>query len=149
MCKQHKGQNMPKKKSTPKKTKSTKKSKAQAKKPTKLDSLDQAHGKDESKEFEPTTLDQIWGDTGMWKYKTMDEKEYKTQLREMSKSDLFTHASKNGIIPTDNRDLLVNKLVREFTKYVSSYRVPKQDTNNLKKYDELPADVKKTLREGR
>ena len=133
---------MPRKKTTSKQTKS-------AKKPKKLENLSQAHGKDESKDFKPTTLDQVWGDTGLWKYKTMDEKEYKLELDSMSKSDLFAHASKNGIIPTDNRDLLVNKLMREFTKYVSTYRVPKQDTNEIKTYNELPADVKKTLGEGR
>ena len=133
---------MPKKKSTSKKTKSTKKS-------SKLDNLSQAHGKDESKGFQPTTLDQVWGDTGLWKYNTMDEKEYRAELNQMSKSDLFTHASKNGIIPTDNRDLLVNKLMREFTKYVSTYRVPRKDTDEIQTYNDLPENVKKTLGEGR
>ena len=79
----------------------------------------------------------------------MNEDEYKDQLKQMSKADLYAHASKNGIIPTDNRDLLVNKLVREFTKYVSTYRVPRQDTNEVKDYNQLPEDVKKTLGEGR
>tara|TARA_Y100000593_G_scaffold14974_1_gene28963 strand:+ start:18113 stop:18502 length:390 start_codon:yes stop_codon:yes gene_type:complete len=129
---------MPKKKSTSK-----------AKKTSKLQGLSQAHGKDETKEFQPTTLDQVWGDTGLWKYNTMNEDEYKDQLKQMSKADLYAHASKNGIIPTDNRDLLVNKLVREFTKYVSTYRVPRQDTNEVKDYNQLPEDVKKTLGEGR
>ena len=129
---------MPKKKSTSK-----------AKKTSKLQGLSQAHGKAETKEFQPTTLDQVWGDTGLWKYNTMNEDEYKDQLKQMSKADLYAHASKNGIIPTDNRDLLVNKLVREFTKYVSTYRVPRQDTNEVKDYNQLPEDVKKTLGEGR
>ena len=129
---------MPKKKSTSK-----------AKKTSKLQGLSKAHGKDETKEFQPTTLDQVWGDTGLWKYNTMNEDEYKDQLKQMSKADLYAHASKNGIIPTDNRDLLVNKLVREFTKYVSTYRVPRQDTNEVKDYNQLPEDVKKTLGEGR
>ena len=138
---------MPKKKSTPKKTKST--AKQATKKSTKLENLTQAHGKDESKDYQPTTLDQVWGDTGLWKYNTMDENEYRAELNEMSKSDLFAYASKNGIIPTDNRDLLVNKLTREFRKYVSTYRVPREDTDNVKNFNDLSPEVKKTLREGR
>ena len=67
---------MPKKKSTSK-----------AKKTSKLQGLSQAHGKDETKEFQPTTLDQVWGDTGLWKYNTMNEDEYKDQLKQMSKAD--------------------------------------------------------------
>ena len=39
----------------------------------KLESLSQTHGKEE---FKPTTLDQIWGDTGISKYGTLNEDEY-------------------------------------------------------------------------
>ena len=133
---------MPKKKSQSSKAKT-------AKKPNKLDNLSQAHGKDETKEsYKPTTLDQIWGDTGLWKYNTMSETGYKEELDNMTKSDLFAHASKHGIIPTDNRDLLVTKLMREFRKYVSAYRVPRTDTDGIKNFQDLPDDGKKILREG-
>lgn len=133
---------MPRKKSQPKKAKS-------AKKPNKMENLSQAHGKDESQDqYQPTTLDQVWGDTGLWKYNTMSEASYKEELDQMSKSDLFTHASKHGIIPTDNRDLLVTKLMREFRKYVSAYRVPRPNTDEIKNFADLPPEVKKILKEG-
>ena len=73
---------MPKKKSISSKRKTTT-SKAKA---TKVENMSQTHGKEE---FAPSTLDQVWGDTGLSKYGTMDEDEYATQVRDMTKSELF------------------------------------------------------------
>jgi hypothetical protein len=86
----------------------------------KLDELTQAHGKQEV--FEPQTLDQIWGDTGLSKYKTFDEQVYASGLAEMNRADLQAHAVTVGLIPIDNRDILTQRLVREFKKHVSSYQ---------------------------
>lgn len=84
--------------------------------------LSQAHGKEEK--FEPTTLDQIWGDDGFDMYGTMKEEEYQDQIDDMNMSDLQTHASRVGIIPVDNRITLRERLVREFRKHVTAYRKP-------------------------
>ena len=51
------------------------------KKPVKK--LSQAHGKVE--EYQPTTLDQIWGDDGTSLYGTLDEVVYKDRLDQMNK----------------------------------------------------------------
>ena len=95
--------------------------KATAKKKS-VKNLSQTHGKEEK--FEPTTLDQIWGDDGTSTYGTMVEDHYETQLDEMNMSDLQTHASRVGIIPIDNRNTLRERLMREFRKHVASYRKP-------------------------
>ena len=126
---------MPRKKATTKK--STRK--------MKLESLSETHGKIEEGE-KPTTLDQIWGDTGLWKYKTMDLIEYKKYLMEMNKTDLQAHAKKIGLIPIDDRINLNKRLVDEFKKHISAYKSSSQTK-------ETPQDVseeaKRILSEGR
>ena len=96
---------------------------SRAKKKRSTKSLSQTHGKEETK-TRPTTLDQIWGDTGVSKYGTMDESTYAEEISSMSKSDLQAHASTVGIIPIDNREMLSPRLMREFKKYVASYNTP-------------------------
>ncbi len=103
----------------PSKKKSTKKAAKASKKPKKMM---QTHAKDEK--FAPTTLDQVWGDTGNTKYGTMDKDEYQKRLDDMNKSDLQAHAGKMGLVPTDDRGLLTKKLLQEFNKYVSAFRKP-------------------------
>ena len=115
------------------------------KKSAKLNEMSQAHGKAEN--FQPTTLDQIWGDTGLSKYGTLDENEYKTKLDDMSKSDIYAHAASLGIVPVDNRDLLVRTLMKEFLKFSSAYKRPTQDAKNSPQ--DIPPEVLKILSEGR
>tara|TARA_Y100000593_G_C4152892_1_gene257976 strand:- start:114 stop:497 length:384 start_codon:yes stop_codon:yes gene_type:complete len=106
----------------PRKKVENKNSKASQKKPS-LDELNQAHGKQEG--VEPTSLDQIWGDSGVSKFKTLDQDEYQNQLDDMNKSDLQTHATKVGLVPIDDVNMLKKRLMKEFTKHVSSFRTPK------------------------
>ena len=68
-----------------------------------IKNLSQTHGKEEK--FEPTTLDQIWGDDGSNVYGTMEETNYEGTLDNMNLSDSQAHASRVGIIPIDNRQL--------------------------------------------
>ena len=109
-----------------------------------LDNLNQADGMAE--EFEPTTLDQIFGDDGNWKYKTLDKNEYEHYLNGLNKSDLQSHAVNVGIIPIDNKDQLTKRLVREFTRFSSAYKKP----NRKKSVDRnVSQDVLDILSEGR
>lgn len=110
----------------------------------KINELNQTHGKTES--FEPTTLDQIWGDTGLNKYNTFDEGVYLARLHEMNKTDLQTHASQVGIIPIDNIEMLTKRLVKEFQKHISAYRKPAKTEEAPQK---ISKEVKKILEEGR
>lgn len=114
------------------------------KKKKSIDNLSQAHGKEEK--TQPTTLDQIWGDTGMMKYGTLNEDEYKKALDAMGKSDIFAHAAGVGIVPVDNREQLTKRLVKEFQKYASAYKKPLEDK---KEAPEISTDVLKILSEGR
>ena len=109
--------------------------------------MKQIHGKQEKTSTKATTLDQIWGDTGLWKYNTMKSEEYSEQLQEMTKTDLQAHATKIGLIPIDSREMLTQRLTREFKRHVHSYenRADKAIDNS----NNVTSNVKKILAEGR
>ena len=111
--------------------------------PKKVDELNQAHGKEET--AKPTTLDQIWGDTGLSKYRTLDATEYGTYLKQLNKSDLQRHAAEMGIVPVDSREMLSNRLLKEFNRYAASFRMPTVNQNTSPISDE----ARKILSEGR
>ena len=90
-----------------KKTNSAKKT--SAKKTTKVKDMSQTHGKVEKPLY--STLEQIWGDTGLSRYGTFDENEYAQELKNMTKSDIQAHANKLGLVPIDNRTELVKRLL--------------------------------------
>jgi hypothetical protein len=115
------------------------------KKAKKLSEISQAHGEEEKKRFEPTTLNQIWGDDGMTKYKTLDAKEYEEGIRAMGKSELQMHSTEIGLIPVDNRETLTSRLVREFRRHVASFTVPSQ---SKKKPKSVSSRAVRILKEG-
>ena len=138
-----KGYIMPRKKSK-KSIKAAKKAPKKAtKKSSKMQSLSQTHGKKET--FEPTTLDQIWGDTGSKKYKTQDVKQYEEQLKAMNITDLQKHATTVGLIPIQNKNLLAKRLLKEFQKHWAAYKKPKPSGNQVK----LSRKAKDILAEGK
>ena len=101
------------------------------KKKLRINEMNQVHGKDESTSS-VQSLDQLWGDTGVQKYSTLNVEEYSQKLAEMNKSDLQNHAAKLGLVPIDSRELLVKRLIAEFKKHVSQYeKVRPQESKNL------------------
>jgi len=112
---------------------------------SKLESLEQTHGKVET--YKPTTLDQIWGDDGHSKYNTMDEQVYLKSLAEMTKSDLHNHAVRIGVVPIEDRERLLKRLLHEFRLHVSSYRFPADAQQQPKQ--KITPEVAKILAEGR
>tara|TARA_Y100001973_G_scaffold73715_1_gene107561 strand:- start:2106 stop:2489 length:384 start_codon:yes stop_codon:yes gene_type:complete len=124
--------------------KSTKKTAKASKK--KLENLNQAHGKDESK-IVPTTLEQVWGDDGLWKYKTRDASEYTDSIKAMTWVDLQAHATRHGLIPTGSRPALEKKLINEFKKHMSSYNV--SATEKKAAPGEISNNARRILEEGR
>ncbi len=71
--------------------------------------------------FQPTTMDQVWGDTGLNKYKTFDAEEYENSLVEMNMIDLIRHAASLGVVPADTRERLLKRLLTAFKQHVSIY----------------------------
>jgi len=109
----------------------------------KLNNMTQTHGKVEN--FEYKSIDQIFGENGSSKYKTLNLEKYTEYLHELNKSDLQSHAIKVGLLPMDNRDTLIKRLTKEFIKYTSAYKIPKQEKNEIK----LTKNIKDILSEGR
>jgi hypothetical protein len=105
----------------------------------KLSDLSQTHGKKDK--FAPTSLDQIWGDTGLSKYNTFSAEEYQARLKEMNKADLRAHAAKMGIVPVDNRELIVKSLMRQFNLHVASYQRPKVAPNKNRPVSKEAMDI--------
>jgi len=128
-----------------KKTNSAKKT--SAKKTTKVKDMSQTHGKVEKPLY--STLEQIWGDTGLSRYGTFDENEYAQELKNMTKSDIQAHANKLGLVPIDNRTELVKRLLKEFIYHKSKYSTIPADIqiNNIS--SELSPEVRKILSEGK
>lgn len=113
-------------------------------KKNKVEELSQTHAKEEINK--PTSLDQIWGDEGLAKYKTLNRDKYKTYLDELNKSDMQRHASQVGIVPIDSREMLVGRLMKEFDKHVASYNMPSPNTNPS---PNISDEAKRILSEGR
>ena len=133
------------KKTTKKTTKKATKKTTTARK-NKLNNLDQTHGKEENVASQPVTLDQIWGNDGLSKYNTLDEKEYSDQLSEMSLSDIQNHSAAIGINPTSHRSNLTKKLVSEFRKHVAAHTPSKIIKSNSSQ--KASKEVLKILKEG-
>ncbi len=110
----------------------------------KLQDLTQTDAKEEK--GAPTTLDQIWGDTGLNKYETNDFEEYKNYLKSLNRTDIHAHAIKVGILPTDNHEILIARLQREFMRHFSSFVTTKKSKGKKQK---ISKDALKTLSEGR
>jgi hypothetical protein len=80
----------------------------------------------------------------------MDANDYEKSIREMAKVDLQSHASRVGVIPVDNREILATRLVREFKKHVTLYRYPQDKSpSNINSKTDISNLARKVLEEGR
>jgi len=81
-------------------------------------------------------------------YNTHDVKEYELQLDRMNTSDLQTHAVKVGVLPKEDRRILIKTLIRQFQVANSSQLNIAQPVNLIgdKKLTQETLDI---LAEGR
>jgi hypothetical protein len=104
--------------------------------------LSQAHGMVEKESYEPTTLDQIWGDDGSKsRYNTLNPEEYERWVDEQDKSTLQTHAASVGLLPVDHAGELKKRLLREFWIHRSKYTKPLSTSNELPRLDREARDI--------
>jgi hypothetical protein len=106
----------------------------------------QIHGKEEQTQKQPSSLDEILGET-LSIYTASSSEKYRGQLAEMNMSDLQAHAYKIGLVPTPDRKVLTDRLVQEFIKWNSRYGSNVIE-GDLKSIDDLDSKAKKILREG-
>ena len=76
----------------------------------------------------------------------MNEEEYRQEIDALNKSDLQSHASKKGLIPIDDRNMLTKRLLEQFRRHVNQYRVPEENVDNSS--EKLTERDKRTLAEG-
>ena len=113
--------------------------------PSKKEML-QIHGKEEKSIKQPSSLDEILGET-LSIYTANSSEQYRGQLAEMNMTDLQSHAYKIGLVPSPDRKVLTDRLVQEFVKWNSRYG-SNVATGQVKSVDDLDAKAKKILREG-
>lgn len=112
----------------------------------KLEALSETDGMAVEKEsYEPSSLDQVWGDDGLSKYQTMDHEKYQEKIDDMSKADLKNEAIRVGLLPIDNMVQLKLRLERQFRVHIGGYKKP------FKTYTPTRAsrEVQKILGEGK
>lgn len=129
----------------PAKKKSAKSAKKTSEPKSKKEEMQQTHAKEEK--FQPTTLDQIWGDTGQTRYGHLDIEKYEKSLNEMTKADIQAEAHRIGIVPIDNREQLHRRLLTEFKKYSTGFTKPSTSGNQTK--PDISEEGLRILREGR
>jgi len=128
--------------------KKKKSAKAATKKKVQLKEMNQTDGmgQEEGVRHKATTLNQVWGDDGVSEYRTMDLEVYEKLIHNMSKSDLKHEAIRVGLLPIDNVNQLVIRLVRQFNQHVASYRAPQ---DQRKEKITLSEESMKILGEGK
>ena len=94
------------------------------KKITQLSELNQMDGRLAAKDTVPTTLDSLFGSTGMGKYTTIDENSYANQLESYNVAELRNHAINIGLIPIASVPRLKKQLLVEFRKFSLGVKNP-------------------------
>jgi hypothetical protein len=92
------------------------------------------------------SLDQILGEN-ISVYKTSNIDEYRSQIADMNQTDLQTHALKIGLIPIEDRRILVGRLVQEFERW-HSRMMPQGNIKGSKNINDIDEKARKILREG-
>lgn len=83
----------------------------------KIDILHQVDGRDHSIDTSKMkSVDEIFGFEKS-KFNTTDAAVYSAELKQMNKSDLQKEATSKGLIPIDDRFVLAERLMKEFTKH--------------------------------
>lgn len=118
------------------------------KKSVKLESTSQIDGKTTEVGTRQVygSLDQILGET-LSLYTTNDMDTYEQQIRDMNNTDLQSHAQKVGLVPIDDRKVLVSRLMHEFKKWVSTM-TPQHSSAKVQSFSDLNLKAQKILREG-
>jgi hypothetical protein len=92
------------------------------------------------------SLDQILGET-MSVYKASNVNEYRQQIADMNQTDLQSHALKIGLVPVEDRKVLVGRLVQEFERW-QARMLPQGSIKNSKNIEDIDERIRKILREG-
>jgi hypothetical protein len=80
----------------------------------------QVDGKDHTRPAKiPKTIDEVLGITRFSPYESLDEDKYLASLNVLVKIDLQRECVRVGLLPHDNEELMKQRLVKEFRKYIA------------------------------
>lgn len=86
----------------------------------------------------PTDLYDLLGEHKKSPYAGINAEQYKREIEGMDSSDLYSHAIEIGLIPIDNRRVLLSRLEKEFSRHrikmTSSQSVPALEGKRAKKF---------------
>jgi hypothetical protein len=92
------------------------------------------------------SLDSIMGEC-LSLYSVRNIEDYKNQISEMNQTDLQTHAYKIGLVPIEDRRVLISRLCTEFERW--NTRMSPHDVGGLTKtINDIDNRAQKILREG-
>jgi hypothetical protein len=106
----------------------------------------ETHGKVDDEKFQPTLLEQVWGQPDISRYGTLDEAEYIQKLEGMTRADIEAHARQQGVVVVEHTPRLKEKLIAEFRSFASLLRKP---VDTPKSPNKLSDAAMKVLSEGR
>ena len=118
----------------------------------KLKYLDQVDGKLVG-ENSFRSLDALLGESASSPYKAKSEAEYESFLSELGATDLHRHAEKVGLVPSVEKRVLKDRLMREFRKFLASRSMITNDLSENHSFQDsygenLSDTARKILREG-
>ena len=121
-------------------------------KKNKLQNLDQVDGK-LAGESSFKTLDSLIGESSSSPYKQSTQESYENYLNELNSTDLHRHAEKVGLVPSIERRVLKERLLKEFRKFIASRSMVSSDLafshmNQNSSASNLSSDAQRILREG-
>lgn len=121
-------------------------------KKNKLQDIDQVDGKIAGGSVF-RTLDALIGEDSTNPYRQSSEESYELYLNELNSTDLHRHAEKVGLVPSVERRVLKDRLMREFRKFIASRSMVSDDLvknhmNNDSCGSELSVSARRILREG-
>lgn len=92
------------------------------------------------------SLDSIMGEC-LSLYSVSNIEDYKNQISEMNQTDLQSHAYKIGLVPVEDRKVLIARLCTEFQRW--NTRMQSHDIGSLTKtISDIDQRAQKILREG-
>jgi len=92
------------------------------------------------------SLDKIMGES-ISVYSATSSEDYISQLAEMNQTDLQSHAYKVGLVPIEDRKVLVERLVKEYRIWASRHAAVQVQANQPNSGN-ISDEVRKILREG-
>ena len=101
--------------------------------------MKQTHGKVEDRQ--PTNLHAILGSDGFGFYRTSNPAEYEAYIEGLVPDMLDAHAEEAGVMPVDNRTLLIDGLMTKFYTHWHDYGMGKETPDEIPGHKQTLYDI--------